>query len=48
MYLIYYQPKDIDISFSAGNLLGEGCGEGEAAKQTPNWLLSKRYTTPLV
>jgi hypothetical protein len=48
MYLIYYLPKNIDVSFSDSNLMGEGCGEGEAANQTPNRLLSKRYTTPLV
>jgi hypothetical protein len=48
LYLIYYLPKDIDISISAGNLLGEGCGEGETANRTPDRLLTKRHTTPLV
>ena len=47
-FVYSYLPKDKDISFSAGNLMGEGCGEGETAGQTPNRLLSNRYTTPLV
>jgi hypothetical protein len=46
MYLIYYLPKDIDISFSTGNLLGEGCGEGEAQSKRQTGFYQKGTLPP--
>lgn len=44
MYLIYYLPKDIDISFSTGNLLGEGVGRGKRkANAKPAFIKKAHY-----